>query len=108
MGLFLEQRIEAHAAEAEAVERAHFRITCAVAEQHRIAGEMDRDVMIQPLGITLDQLALRPRLAAVLGNGGDQRVALLRREWELAGVIVVEREQVGAARQALDARGAGG
>ena len=69
---------------------------------------LDRDVVIQAVRIAFDQLALRPRFPAVAGNGRDQRIAFARREWELAGVIVVEREQIGAARQALDARGTGG
>ena len=43
-------------------------IARAIREQHRVTDEVNRGVMIQPIRIALDKLALRPRLAVVAGE----------------------------------------
>ena len=78
------------AADAESVEGTDFAVTGTVADEHRIADEMDGGVVVEAVGIAFDEFALRPGFAAVSGNGGDEGIALLRRKREHAGVIVVD------------------
>ena len=102
------QPIQCDAADAEAIERADFAVTGAVADEHGVVDEVNGGVVVEAVGIALDEFALRPCFASVSGDGGDEGIAFLRREGELAGVVVVDGEEVAAAGKALDAGGAVG
>ena len=99
------QPIERDATDAQAIKRADFAVASAVADEHGVAHEMDGGVVVVTVGIVLNELALRPGLAAVRGDGGDERIALLRRKRKHTGVVIVDGQKVAAAGQALDAGG---
>ena len=83
--------LQRNAPDAQPVQRPHLAVASAVAEQQRITGEVHGDIVVNAIGVTLDQLALRPRLATISGNSGHQRVAPALWERESAGMIIEER-----------------
>ncbi len=102
------QPVERDAADAEAIEGTDFAVASAVADEHGVADEMDGGVVVEAVGVALDEFALRPGFAAVGGDGGDEGIALLWWERKYARVVVEDGEEVAAAGQALDAGGAVG
>ena len=99
------QPLQTHTPEAQATEAAHPDVPGAIGEQHSIISEMYCRVAIASLGILLNELASRPALATVTGDGCDKGCSFALRKGKPARMVIENGQEIRRTRQPLDAGG---